>query len=135
MMISQPCKRESLAILATIGNTKEFLGVNMSLGDFHKLLENDVEKYYVRYQAVLGQQLTDRLVSGRRTRRWRPNFGLSQNYLFLGTLLTFFHNLATGKCVFCLFSLCYCFILAEEDGCCKTGREGWKRYSTESCQE
>ena len=52
-------KRGSLAILATIGNTKEFLGVNMSLGDVHKLSEKDVEKYYVRYQAVMGQQLTD----------------------------------------------------------------------------
>ena len=41
-------KRESLAILATIGNTKEFIGVNMSLGDVHKLSENDVEKYYVK---------------------------------------------------------------------------------------
>ena len=55
-------KREYLAILATIGNTKEFLGVNMSLGDIHKLPEKDVEKYYVRYQAVMGQQLTDGLV-------------------------------------------------------------------------
>ena len=36
--------------------------MNMSLGDVHKLLEKDVEKYYVKYQAVLGQQLTDGLV-------------------------------------------------------------------------
>ena len=55
-------KRESLAILATIGNTKEFNGVNMSLGAVHRLSEEDVEKYYVRYQAVLGQQLTEGLV-------------------------------------------------------------------------
>ena len=47
-------KRESLAILATIGNTKEFLGVNMSLGDVHKLSAKDVEKYYLRYQTILG---------------------------------------------------------------------------------
>ena len=55
-------KRESLAILATIGNIKEFLGVNMSLRDVHKLSAKDVEKYYVRYQTILGQQPTDGLV-------------------------------------------------------------------------
>mgnify|MGYP001792434717 CR=1 FL=1 len=55
-------KRESLAILATIGNTKEFLGVNMSLGVVHNLSEKDVKKYYVRYQAVMGQQLIDELI-------------------------------------------------------------------------
>ena len=55
-------KRESLAILATIGNTKELIGVSMSLEDVHKLSEKDVEKYYVRYQIVLGQQLVDGLV-------------------------------------------------------------------------
>ena len=38
------------------------LGVNMSLSDVHKLSEKDVEKYYVRYQSVMGQQLTDGLV-------------------------------------------------------------------------
>ena len=54
-------KWESLAILATIGNTKEFLGVNMSLGDVHKLSVKDVEKYYVRYQTILRQH-TDGLV-------------------------------------------------------------------------
>ena len=36
--------------------------MNMSLGDVHKLSEKDVEKYYIRYQAVLGQQLTKGLV-------------------------------------------------------------------------
>ena len=34
----------------------------MSLGDVHNLSEKDVEKYYGRYQAVMGQQLTDGLV-------------------------------------------------------------------------
>ena len=36
--------------------------MNMSLSDVHKLSEKDVEKYYVRYQSVMGQQLTDGLV-------------------------------------------------------------------------
>ncbi|EDO34875.1 predicted protein [Nematostella vectensis] len=55
-------KRESLAILASLGTTKEFLGVDMSLGDIKKLSAKDVEKYFVRYQTVLGKQVTDGLV-------------------------------------------------------------------------
>ena len=31
-------KQESLAILASLGTTKEYLGVNMSLGDIKKLI-------------------------------------------------------------------------------------------------
>ena len=51
-------KRESLSILASLGMTKEFLGVEMSLGDIKKLSTNDVEKYYLRYQTILGKQLS-----------------------------------------------------------------------------
>jgi len=55
-------KRESLAILASLGTTKEFLGVEMSLGDIKKLSAKDVEKYYNRYQTVLGKQVSSGLV-------------------------------------------------------------------------
>ena len=55
-------KRESLAILASLGTTKEFLGVEMNLGDIKKLSTKDVEKYYNRYQTVLGKQVTGGLV-------------------------------------------------------------------------
>ena len=55
-------KRESLSILASLGTTKEFLGVEMSLGDIKKLSTKDVEKYYVRYQTILGKQLSSSLV-------------------------------------------------------------------------
>ena len=55
-------KRESLSILASLGTTKEFLGVEMSLGDIKKLLTKDVEKYYLRYQTILGKQLSSSLV-------------------------------------------------------------------------
>mgnify|MGYP001794501652 CR=1 FL=1 len=51
-------KRESLAILATLGTSKDFIGVDMSLGDVRKMSQKDVEKYYVRYQAVLGRRVT-----------------------------------------------------------------------------
>ena len=55
-------KRESLSILASLGTTKEFLGVKMSLGDIKKLSTKDVEKYYLRYQTILGKQLSSCLV-------------------------------------------------------------------------
>ena len=55
-------KRESLSILASLGTTKEFLGVEMSLGDIKKLSTKDVEKYYLRYQTILGKQLSSCLV-------------------------------------------------------------------------
>ena len=55
-------KRESLSILASLGTTKEFLGVEMSLGDIKKLSTKDIEKYYLRYQTILGKQLSSSLV-------------------------------------------------------------------------
>ena len=55
-------KRESLAILASLGTAKDYLGVQMSLGDVKKLSNKDVEKYYYRYQSILGKQVTGGLV-------------------------------------------------------------------------
>ena len=49
--------RESLAILASLGSTKEYLGEELNPGDIKKLKESDVLKYYKRYQSVLGKQL------------------------------------------------------------------------------
>ena len=54
--------RESLAILASLGSTKEYLGEEPSLGDIKKLKESDVLKYYYRYQSVLGKQLHKGLI-------------------------------------------------------------------------
>ena len=51
-------KRESLSILASLGTIKGFLGVEMSLGGIKKLSTKDVEKYYLRYQTILGKQLS-----------------------------------------------------------------------------
>ena len=55
-------KRESLAILASLGTAKDYLGVQMSLGDVKKLSQKDVVKYYYRYQSILGKQVTGGLV-------------------------------------------------------------------------
>ena len=55
-------ERESLAILASLGSTKEFLGVEMTLGDVAKLSSKDVMKYFTRYQVTMGKQVTGGLV-------------------------------------------------------------------------
>jgi len=55
-------KRESLAMLAVLGTTKEYTGITMSLGDVKKLSVKGVEKYFKRYQAFLGKQITGGLV-------------------------------------------------------------------------
>ena len=41
---------------------KDYLGVQMSLGDVKKLSQKDVEKYYYRYQSMLGKQVTGGMV-------------------------------------------------------------------------
>ena len=55
-------KRESLAILASLGTAKDYLGVQMNLGDVKKLSKKDVEKYHYRYQSMLGKQVTGGIV-------------------------------------------------------------------------
>ena len=55
-------KRESLAILASLGTVKDYLGVQMNLGDVKKLSKKDVEKYHYRYQSMLGKQVTGGMV-------------------------------------------------------------------------
>jgi len=49
-------ERESLAILATLGTTKEYFGKDMTLGDVHRLTKKDVRKYYKMYQMVNGSK-------------------------------------------------------------------------------
>ena len=55
-------KRESLAILASLGMTEEFLGKAMSLGDVKRLTPKQVEKYFNRYKTVMGKQVSTGLV-------------------------------------------------------------------------
>ena len=54
-------KRESLSILACLGSTKEYTGVVMDLSDVTRLSDNDVEKYYKRYQVRSGKKIADGL--------------------------------------------------------------------------
>ena len=55
-------QKESLVILASLGTTKEYLGVEMSLEKIHKLPDKEVEKYFNRYQIVAGQKMANGLV-------------------------------------------------------------------------
>ena len=55
-------QKESLVILASLGTTKEYLGVEMSLEKIHKLSDKEVEKYFDRYQKVAGQKMANGLV-------------------------------------------------------------------------
>ena len=51
--------QESLVILVSLGTTKEYLGVEMSLEKIHKLSDKEVERYFNRYQ------------NSRRAKRWQ----------------------------------------------------------------
>ena len=55
-------KKESLVILASLGTTKEYLGVEMSLEKIHKSPDKEVEKFFNRYQKVAGQKMANGLV-------------------------------------------------------------------------
>ena len=55
-------QKESLVILASLGTTEEYLGVEMSLEKIHKLPDKEVEKYFNRYQKVAGQKMANGLV-------------------------------------------------------------------------
>ena len=55
-------QKESLVILASLGTTKEYLGVEMSLEKIHKLPDKEVEKFFNRYQNVAGQKMANGLV-------------------------------------------------------------------------
>ena len=55
-------QRESLAILASLGSTEEYLGKAMSLGDIKRLTPKHVEKYFNRYKTVMGKKVSTGLV-------------------------------------------------------------------------
>ena len=55
-------QKESLVILASLGTTKEYLDVEMSLEKIHKLPDKEVEKFFNRYQNVAGQKMANGLV-------------------------------------------------------------------------
>ncbi|KAK3754567.1 hypothetical protein QZH41_005794 [Actinostola sp. cb2023] len=56
-------KREQLCILSVLGTIDQYTGIKMSLGDVKKLPTKEVDKYFNRYQTVLGNKITQGLVS------------------------------------------------------------------------
>ena len=54
--------RESLAILASLGTTEEYLGKAMTLGDIKRLSPKQVKKYFNRYKTVMGKRVSVGLV-------------------------------------------------------------------------
>ena len=56
-------KREQLCILSVLDTIDQYTGIKMSLGDVKKLSAKDVEKYFNRYQTVLGNKITQGLVN------------------------------------------------------------------------
>ncbi|KAK3707300.1 hypothetical protein QZH41_004237 [Actinostola sp. cb2023] len=60
----QTTQRENLRVLAVSGQTKEYLGKAMSLGDIEKLSEKNVQQFHTRYEAVLAQKMHKTAVYG-----------------------------------------------------------------------
>ena len=57
-----PAQREKLAILVSIGKTKEAIGVQLTHDQVKRLSDNDVQKYSKRYEACIGNKTTETLV-------------------------------------------------------------------------
>uniref|UniRef100_A0A6P8IUH9 Uncharacterized protein LOC116304933 n=1 Tax=Actinia tenebrosa TaxID=6105 RepID=A0A6P8IUH9_ACTTE len=55
-------KREQLYILAVLGTIEVYTGNKMSLGDVKKLSAKDVDRFYNRYQVIMGAQVAGTLV-------------------------------------------------------------------------
>ena len=54
--------RNSPSVPGSLGTTKEYLGVEMSLEKIHKLPDKEDEKFFNRYQKVAGQKMANGLV-------------------------------------------------------------------------
>ena len=57
-----PAQREKLAILVSTGKSKEAIGVQLTHDQVKRLSDKDVEKYYKRYEAYIGNKTTESLV-------------------------------------------------------------------------
>ena len=57
-------RREQLCILSVLGTIDQYTGIRMSLGDVKRLSIIDVNKYYNRYQLIMGNMVTNSLVNG-----------------------------------------------------------------------
>ena len=57
-----PSQREKLAVLVSTGKTKEAIGVQLTHDQVKCLSDKDVQKYFKRYEAYIGNKTTDFLI-------------------------------------------------------------------------
>ncbi|KAL9959879.1 hypothetical protein ACROYT_G033249 [Oculina patagonica] len=57
-----PALREQLAILVSTGKAKEAIGVQLTYEQVKRLTDKEVEKYFKRYEAYVGNKTTDSLI-------------------------------------------------------------------------
>ena len=57
-----PAQHEKLAILVSTGKSKESIGVQLTHDQIKRLSDKDVQKYFKRYEAYIGNKTTDSLI-------------------------------------------------------------------------
>ena len=57
-----PAQREKLAVLVSTGKSKEAIGAQLTHDQVKRLSEKDVQKYFKRYEAYIGNKTTDSLI-------------------------------------------------------------------------
>ena len=57
-----PAQREKLAILVSTGKAKEAIGVQLTHDQVKRLSDKDVQKYFKRYEAYIGNKATESLI-------------------------------------------------------------------------
>ena len=57
-----PAQREKLAVLVSTGKSKEAIGVQLTHDQVKRLSDKDVQKYFKRYEAYIGNKTTESLI-------------------------------------------------------------------------
>ena len=57
-----PAQREKLAILVSTGKSKGAIGVQLTHDQVKRLSDKDLQKYFKRYEAYIGNKTTDSLI-------------------------------------------------------------------------
>ena len=57
-----PAQREKLVVLVSTGKSKEAIGVQLTRDQVKRLSDNDVQKYFKRYETYVGDKSTESLI-------------------------------------------------------------------------
>ena len=57
-----PAQRKKLAVLVSTGKSKEAIGAQLTHDQVKRLSDKDVQKYFKRYEAYIGNKTTDSLI-------------------------------------------------------------------------